>query len=444
MNKKNFLIVMIGSEMKSIGFKILIIVGSISQICGSQNVEFTDIQKQFLETYTALNIPNLQVNYVQNLKSIKSTEALKEQETFFKTIKQQLSRININTLDEYQRLDYNIMNYEVGLNLERLTLEKQWDKTTYLDDSKSVYTIPNGKNWYAYLLKRWVNAEVHPDKIFQFGLEEVKTVKQEMKKLQEKSNLSEIAFNRHLKDASFFYDTLNDVEDAFNNIKLEVAKEASDIFPYIKDISDVNIAEGSNSSLAQVPAYYSNGTFYFNHFDKPFNKRQIDWIYIHEGIPGHHYQVMVNDIVKRTDIQELFWYSGFVEGWGAYVEYLGKDLSVYKTIYNEYGKWEWDLIRSVRVVLDVGINYYGWSDKKAINFWKNHIRDQHDIGLREIKRMKRWPAQVVTYKYGSNVFLKLLNSAKAKENFDYKVFHKNLLKYGDIPMSLFDNSVKNF
>ena len=187
----------------------------------------------------------------------------------------------------------------------------------------------------------------------------------------------------------------------------------------------------------------NNGTFYFNYFNEPFNKRQLDWIFIHEGIPGHHYQIMVNDIIERTDIQQLFWYSGFVEGWGAYVEYLGKELGVYKTLYDEYGKWEWDLIRSVRVALDVGINYYGWSDDKAISFWKAHISDQDDIGWREIARMKRWPAQVITYKYGSDMFLKLLNEAKDKERFDYQKFHKELLMYGDIPMSLLEFNLKN-
>ncbi len=406
------------------------------QIAFSQNTSFEMLRKQFLEGYTALDIPNLQVNYVQNLMAIKSVEEINNQETFFKAVKEQLASVNPLNLEEYERLDYYIMNYEVELNLERISLEKQWNHNTQLNDSKSIYSIEKGNDWYAYLLKRWVNAQVTPEDIFQFGLEEIEKVKTEMKKLQELSNLSVETFNKHLNDSSFFYYNVNDVEQAFNDIKVEVAKTSARIFPYIKDISDVEIAQGSNASLAQVPAYYNNGTFYFNYFDKPFNKRQIDWIYIHEGIPGHHYQIMVNNIIKRTEIQNLFWYSGFVEGWGAYVEYLGKDLGVYKTIYDEYGKWEWDLIRSVRVALDVGINYYGWSDDKAISFWKTHIANLDDIGWREIIRMKRWPAQVVAYKYGAHTFLQFLKEAKKRDEFEFLAFHSNLLKYGDIPISI--------
>lgn len=412
----------------------VVVLVFINQTGNAQNESFDTLRKHFFKTYSALQIPNLQVNYVQNLKSIKEPEHIKKQKDFFKNVKQQLATVNVNSLSEYQRLDFYIMNYETKLNLERISLEKQWNYSTNLNDENSIYTVENGKEWYAYLLKRWVNAEVSPDTIFQFGLDEIEQVKAAMKALQKQSGLSEKEFATHLNDTSFFFYNEKDVQSAFEKVKLEVAKKTSEVFPYIKEIPDVNITRGTNEALAQVPAYYNNSIFYFNYFNEPFNKRQFDWIYIHEGIPGHHYQIMVNNIIKRTDIQQLFWYSGFVEGWGAYVEYLGKELGVYKTIYDEYGKWEWDLIRSVRVTLDVGINYYGWSDDKAIAFWEKYISNQNAIGWREIARMKRWPAQVVTYKYGANKFLELLEKEKLKKDFSFINFHKSLLKYGDVPL----------
>jgi uncharacterized protein (DUF885 family) len=406
----------------------------VSQILFSQNKNFEAVRKDFVKNYIALQIPYHQANYVQNLKSIKSIENIIQQEIFFKTVEKQLTNVDVGSLNEYQYLDYQLMKYEAELNLERISLEKQFDVTIELDDKKSIHAIENGKNWYTYLLKKWVDIAVTPDEMFQFGLDEIKKVKSRMKDVQVRSDLSEQAFQAHLNHPSFFFYNVNEIQHAFESIKREVAKKASKIFPYLDQISEVNIVQGTNVSLLHVPAYYSNGTFYFNYFNEPFNKRQSGWIYIHEGIPGHHYQNRVNNIIKRTDLQQLFWYSGFVEGWGAYVESLGNDLGVYKTIYDEYGKWEWDLIRSVRVSLDVGINYYGWSDEKALAFWKQHVKEQDDIGMREINRMKRWPAQVITYKYGANLFLKLLEKAKKGKNFDFKRFHENILKNGDIPL----------
>ncbi|WP_298264006.1 DUF885 family protein [uncultured Lutibacter sp.] len=415
--------------------KPILIFLYITQLSVAQN-SFNQLQKLFVKEYTALEIPNLQINYVQNLNSIKNKMDIEKQEKFFLKIKKNLKQVPFQNLTEYEKLDYQIMKYETVLNLERIALEKQWDTSIKLDDNKSIYTIKNGKKWYAYLLKRWVNANVNPDDIFQFGLREIEFVKTQMTQLQKKSGHHKINFDKFLKDSSFFYFKVSDIQKAFEKTKLLVNKKADTLFPYINKVQDVKIKKGNNPSLTQVPAYYNNGTFFYNYFDKPFNKRQIDWIYIHEAIPGHHYQLMINNLIHRTEIQALFWYPGFAEGWGAYVEFLGKELGAYKTIYDEYGKWEWDLIRSVRVALDVGINYYGWSDIKAQNFWKKYIINKDDIGLREIERMKRWPAQVVTYKYGANIFLNKLDKAKKENEFSYKSFHKHLLKYGDIPLEL--------
>ena len=427
--------------MEQLKFKVLVLFLIAFQVIISQNKGFDNMRKSFVEGYTTLQIPYLQIDYIQNLQTIKDVNQVNKQERFFQEFKNKLTIVDLNTLSEYQKLDFYIMTYEIEINLERLLLEKYWDRTTVLDNAKGVFTIPNGKKWYTYLLKRWVNDKVTPDEIFQFGLEEIEKVKAEMKTLQEQSGLSEKAFAAHLNDTSFFFHNVKDVKKAYEKVKLEVAKKTSEIFPYIKAIPNVNITRGTNEALVHAPAYYNNGTFYFNYFDEPYNKRQLDWIYIHEGIPGHHYQIMVNNVIKRTQIQQLFWYSGFVEGWGAYVEYLGKDLGVYRTIYDEYGKWEWDLIRSVRVALDVGINYYGWTDDKAISFWKKYIANQDDIGLREIARMKRWPAQVVTYKYGANAILKLLEEAKKHPNFEYHAFHKKILMHGDIPITILVNHI---
>ncbi len=406
------------------------------QISTSQNPAFDNLRVDFIKGYTKLQVPDLQIDYVNTLQSIKSKDDVQFQEAFFKDINKKLQNVDVSSLPTDQKLDFHILQYETRLNLIRLELEKKWNPKEKLNSNSSIYTVQNGKEWYAYLLKRWVDLDTEPNNMFRFGLKEIEKVKSEMKMIQLESGLSKEAFSKFLNDSTFYFHHEQDVKNAFLKIKSKVAHTSGELFPYIKDIPDVSITRGTNDALAHVPAYYGNRTFYFNFFDEPFNKRQLGWFYAHEAIPGHHYQFMVNDIVKRTELQNLFWYAGFAEGWGAYVEYLGNELGVFNSIYDEYGKWEWDLIRSVRVCLDVAINYYGWSDEKALEFWKKHIEDQDDIGIREINRMKRWPAQVITYKYGANLLLKLLKKAKRSKTFDYKKFHENILKNGDIPLSV--------
>lgn len=397
---------------------------------------FSALKEDFYDGYTSLSIPGLQIDYVENLGSIRSISQVERQEQFFDQMLERWKAIDSEELSETDLLDYRIIGYEIAVNRERLALEKKWDPKSPLDANKSIYSVPNGKDWYSYLLKRWVDKDVTPNKLFEFGESEIKKVKANMRQIQIASGLSEVAFAEYLKDDRFLITDPEKVQRAFEEVKKRVAKQAPKMFPYVDRIPEVAIAKGANPALAHAPAYYSNNTFYYNLFDEPFNSRQLGWFYAHEAIPGHHYQGSLNDVVKRSEIQELFWYAGFVEGWGAYVEHLGNELDAYTDIYDQYGKWEWDLIRSVRVCLDIGINYRGWSDEKALAFWNNHIEEQEDIARREIARMKRWPAQVITYKYGEAALLLLLEQAKEREDFDFKDFHKRILRHGDIPISI--------
>lgn len=142
---------------------------------------------------------------------------------------------------------------------------------------------------------------------------------------------------------------------------------------------------------------------------------------------------------------KLFWYPGYGEGWAAYAEEYGKELGLYQTPYEELGRWEWDIVRSVRVALDVAINYCGWNDNQALAFWKKNIRNQDDIAMREINRMKRWPVQVITYKYGASQFLLWKKKMQLKEGASFNIsnFHNELLKRGALPFMVLKKYVDN-
>jgi uncharacterized protein (DUF885 family) len=164
----------------------------------------------------------------------------------------------------------------------------------------------------------------------------------------------------------------------------------------------------------------------------------MGWIYVHEAIPGHHYQYHINEKMSNP-IRNQFTYMGYLEGWGAYVEQFGRALGAYQSPKDAYAQMEWDLIRSVRVALDVGLNFYGWSDEEAFSFWEKHIQNKPDIAQREIARMKRWPAQVITYKYGKQVLDELKGNRASPEAL--KKFHQQILEYGALPLSILKKNV---
>jgi uncharacterized protein (DUF885 family) len=422
-----------------IGLSVLILSFSVA----NAQQKFDHFAKNFVSGYQSLKMPDLELSYVSGLQHIGPAESVQKQLDFFKLIKSQLSFYKAGDMNASQKLDYDLIAYETSLNLERLALEEQWlkDRPAKIS-SDGIITIPNGKAWYAYLLKRWVNDEVTPDQIYQFGLEEVKRVQGHIEAIRKQTGLSEDDFYKHLNDPSFFIADSNEVQHSFERTKEIVYNNLPKLFIVTK-IADLKIQKGASRQLAQTPGYYDNNTFYYNLFDKPYNKRQVDWLFLHEAVPGHHYQSSIIAATKVSDVQNLFFYMGFAEGWGAYAEELGKDLDVYKTPYDELGKWEWDIVRSVRVPLDVGLNYYGWTDEQALDFWKKNIRGQDDIAMREITRIRRWPAQVVTYKYGARQILHWKEALQKKQgkDFDIKDFHDRILNHGSLPLLMVKENV---
>ncbi len=426
--------------MKAIYFTLGALVFSL--LASAQQPKFDDFSKKFVSGYKGLNIPDLNLSYVEGLKHIGSAVAIQKQLDFFRSMKSKLPSYKEVELNPSQKLDYDLIKYETGINLQRLALEQEWVKNPPAKISTDgIITVPNGKAWYAYLLKRWVGDEVTPDQIFQFGLTEVARVKKHIEEVRMQTDLSEDAFYQHLNDSSFFISDPKIVQQSFEHTKAVIYSNLPKLFT-VTQIPELRIEKGESKALAQTPGYYDSGTFYYNLFDKPYNKRQVDWLFIHEGVPGHHYQASVSP-ANASDVQQLFFYYGFAEGWAAYTEELGKELGVYKTPYDELGKWEWDIVRSVRVPLDVGLNYYGWTDQQALDFWKKNIRGQDDIAMREIARIRRWPAQVVTYKYGALQILHWKEALQKKQGkgFDIKDFHNRVLEHGTLPLFMVKENV---
>lgn len=420
--------------MKVIRLSILSLFIVLS--ASAQPKTFDVFCSDFVNGYKALKIPESDLSYVINLRHIGSVEQIKKQQAFFSDIKAGLQVYDQTQLTDSQKTDYGLIAYETDINLERIGLELRWkDAPAHDKPGNGIITLPDGKAWYAYYLKSWVSDDVTPDQIYRFGLAEVKRVQAHIEAVRKKTGLSEDAFYKHLDDPSFFATDTGEIKKAFAHTKSIVYSNLHKLFT-ITAMPDLQIKRGEAKFLAQTPGYYTNNVFYYNLFDEPYNKRQYDWLFIHEGVPGHHYQNSIIAGTKVSKVQELFFYTGFAEGWAAYAEELGKQLGVYQTPYDEMGKWQWDIVRAVRVPLDVAINYYGWTDEQALAFWKKNIRGQDDIAMREIARVRRWPAQAVTYKYGAVQILSWKDSLMKLQgkNFNIKNFHDRILNHGSLPL----------
>ena len=94
--------------------------------------------------------------------------------------------------------------------------------------------------------------------------------------------------------------------------------------------------------------------------------------------------------------------------------------------------------RAVRLVVDTGIHYKGWTRQQAIDFFKdNAAKTEHDIA-NEIDRYIVMPGQALAYKIGQLKILSLRASAEAAlgDDFDVRDFHDALLGAGALPLDI--------
>ncbi|MTB51477.1 DUF885 domain-containing protein [Lewinella sp. W8] len=399
---------------------------------------FADFVNDFTREYESLDFPGYSIAYADNFARLPGPDQLERGASFSASFRKRLAEYPTSSLTPEQRIDYQLIEYELNLLDQYLQLATSWraaDASIEPDVGLSKNYL--GTAWYRYYLKRWIDQSVEPEQLMAFGHEQVARAHAGQARIQEASGLDSIAFREYLDAPVFFYQDQKSVHRACVKLHERLAKTLDEYFPRLAEIPPLTIAAGTDPRLARVPGFYRDNTFFYNYFDRPFNKRQIGWLYVHEGLPGHHYERnYARQFSRPTQVSSLFNYSAYTEGWGAYVEEIGGEYGAYPTPYDQYGKWEWDLIRSLRVVMDVGLNYYDWSDEKALAYWREHLSGLDDIGQREIDRMRRWPAQVITYKYGADRLLQFLREAKAQPDFNWKNFHERVLAYGPLPLTI--------
>ena len=170
-------------------------------------------------------------------------------------------------------------------------------------------------------------------------------------------------------------------------------------------------------------------------------KFEMEVLSVHESVPGHHLQIsLAQELSGLPEFRRNGGFTAFIEGWGLYSERLGYDMGLYKDPYSRYGQLVYDMWRAVRLVVDTGIHYFGWSRQKAIDYFiANAAKSEADI-INEIDRYIGWPGQALAYKIGQMKMLELRGEAETAlgEDFDIRAFHDHMLSAGALPLDILE------
>ncbi|WP_299157212.1 DUF885 family protein [uncultured Tenacibaculum sp.] len=335
-------------------------------------------------------------------------------------------------------------------------------KTDYLEagrESSGISAIPNGKAYYDHSIKNYTTTNMTADEIHELGLKEVARILTEMEKVKE-----QVGFKGTLKEFFNFvrenkelmpYTTPKQIIDNFNAIHEKMKPQLEKLFGN-KPKTPFVVKQTEKFREASASAEYNPGSldgtrpgvFYTPIPDATkYNVFSDEALFLHEAIPGHHYQISLTQENKDLpDFRKTLWYSAYGEGWALYTENLGKELGLYTDPYQYFGMLGMEMHRAIRLVVDTGMHAKGWSREKAIQYSLDNEAEGEASIISEIERYMANPGQALSYKIGQLKIRELRAKAKKElgDKFDIREFHNQVLETGCIPLALLEDKIDNW
>ena len=311
--------------------------------------------------------------------------------------------------------------------------------------------FPDGPAYYAQQIRQYTTLDLTAEEIHQIGLEEVARITAEMETAKEEAGfdgtLDEfIAFLR--SDPQFVADTPDELMGVAAYTAKRVDDKLDEYFGFLP-----RYRHGLRPVDPAIAPYYTAGRgglefCQINTHDLPSRPvYNIPALTMHECAPGHSFQAAI--ALERDDaprFRRQTYFSGFGEGWGLYVEYLGNEMGIYRNPYERFGQLSYEMWRAARLVIDTGIHHYGWTREQAIEYLSRHTAlSDREVGT-EIDRYISWPGQALAYKLGEMTMRRL--RAKAEEalgkDFDIRKFHDVVLSLGSVPLPALEARIDAF
>jgi hypothetical protein len=329
-----------------------------------------------------------------------------------------------------ERIDQQQLLFRLSLIDERRALRQASDSPRYGGDFKE---LQNGQAWYRHWLKSWLLEDV--------SLEKLEAIA--------RAELNELARQRRARERTSVATLPHYPADSHEQIVAALRQRETIVMRHLSEILDLpaalpapSIQRSSLPADFPAPGIYdpSDQIFIYHPKGNSLAGEHLDWLYLHEAVPGHHLQNIVGrdqPLCAEQTPDDMPMAS--VEGWAAYAETLGAQVGLLKHPDSRAYLQQWQTLRALRVLIDIGLHARGWSKGEAEALWQRHLPGQEALMRREIARVKRWPAQAITYVYGKHrIEQTLLNALEQHPAHEAKTLRTLVLRLSHLPPAALD------
>ena len=323
-------------------------------------------------------------------------------------------------------------------------------------DQVGLSAMKGGATLYSRLIERETTLKLDPEEVHKLGLSEVARIQRDMDGVRREMGFagSLREFFDHIRtDPRFHPKTAQELKDGFAKIAREVDAQIPRFFlavpktplliqPYPEFRAKYEAGGSYNQGASDGTR---PGIFYFNTYDLPSRfLTGMATLYLHEGIPGHHFQIsLAQEDQSLPGFQRFDGNNAFVEGWALYAETLGYPMGFYKDPKQHWGTLDDEMLRAMRLVVDTGLHAKGWSREQAIEYMLANSGMGRTDATAEVERYVAIPGQALSYKIGALTIQRLRAKAEAAlgAKYDIRLFHEQVLGSGALPLPVLEAKI---
>jgi len=324
-------------------------------------------------------------------------------------------------------------------------------------ESFGASALPSGRAAYSYLVRWETTTDLTPEQVHEIGLTEVRRIRGEIAGVIARTGFvgGYAEFNEFLRtDPRFRWPSAEAIVDGYRVLAKRIDPELGRLFGRLPRLPYGVLPVPRFREVSSPTAYYQPGApatgragYFFTNTYRPEvrPKWEMEALTLHESVPGHHLQLaLAQELDSVADFRRYTGPTAFVEGWGLYAESLGEELGLYQDPYSKAGQLNFDLWRSIRLVVDTGMHALGWSRDRAIEFFREHTgKSDVDIAV-EVDRYLVWPGQALAYKMGQLKIREMRTVAEKElgDRFDLRAYHDLVLSEGALPLGELERRVR--